>query len=94
MLQEWLISTPKHIALYNAFGWNPPEFAHAGLLVTAAGEKLSKRNHDVDVSIYRNKGFLPQALNNWLALLGWSMGAESGKGTEVVPDLNKLAEKV
>ncbi|KAK1983864.1 tRNA synthetase class I [Colletotrichum cereale] len=91
---EWLISTPKHIALYDAFKWEPPTFAHAGLLCAQNGEKLSKRNHDIDISSYRDKGILPSALNNWLALLGWSMNEKDlAKGGEVFYTTNELAEK-
>ncbi|GKT95867.1 glutamyl-tRNA synthetase [Colletotrichum tofieldiae] len=92
--QEWLISTPKHIALYDAFKWEPPTFAHAGLLCAQNGEKLSKRNHDIDISSYRDKGILPSALNNWLALLGWSINEKDlAKGGEVFYTTNELAEK-
>ncbi|WYZ39826.1 hypothetical protein EsH8_IV_000167 [Colletotrichum jinshuiense] len=91
---EWLISTPKHIALYDAFKWEPPTFAHAGLLCAQNGEKLSKRNHDIDISSYRDKGILPSALNNWLALLGWSMNEKDlAKAGEVFYTTNELAEK-
>ncbi|GKT51617.1 glutamate--tRNA ligase [Colletotrichum spaethianum] len=91
---EWLISTPKHIALYDAFKWKPPTFAHAGLLCAQNGEKLSKRNHDIDISSYRDKGILPSALNNWLALLGWSMNEKDlAKDGEVFYTTNELAEK-
>ncbi|KAK2053819.1 tRNA synthetase class I [Colletotrichum caudatum] len=91
---EWLISTPKHIALYDAFKWEPPTFAHAGLLCAQNGEKLSKRNHDIDISSYRDKGILPSALNNWLALLGWSMNEKDlAKGGEVFYSTNQLAQK-
>ncbi|KAK8173541.1 glutamyl-tRNA synthetase [Phyllosticta citrichinensis] len=67
---EWLPSTPKHLAMYQAFGWQPPNFAHVGLLVDVNGNKLSKRNMDIDVSSYRR--YLPEAVNNFVALLGWS----------------------
>lgn len=67
---EWLPSTPKHLAMYQAFGWQPPNFAHVGLLVDINGNKLSKRNMDIDVSAYRK--YLPEAVNNFVALLGWS----------------------
>ncbi|KAF9877904.1 glutamyl-tRNA synthetase [Colletotrichum karsti] len=91
---EWLISTPKHIALYEALGWEPPTFAHAGLLCAQNGEKLSKRNHDIDISSYRDKGILPSALNNWLALLGWSMHEKDvKKHGEVFYTTKDLAEK-
>ncbi|KAH0441453.1 glutamyl-tRNA synthetase [Colletotrichum camelliae] len=92
---EWLISTPKHIALYDAFNWTPPTFAHAGLLCAQNGEKLSKRNHDIDISSYRERGILPSALNNWLALLGWSMSEKdlAKKDGEVIYTTQALAEK-
>ncbi|TDZ73465.1 Glutamate--tRNA ligase [Colletotrichum trifolii] len=91
---EWLISTPKHIALYDAFKWQAPTFAHAGLLCAQNGEKLSKRNHDIDISSYRDKGILPSALNNWLALLGWSMNeADLAKNGEIFYTVCELAEK-
>ncbi|KAK8189056.1 uncharacterized protein BKA78DRAFT_253786 [Phyllosticta capitalensis] len=67
---EWLPSTPKHLAMYQAFGWQPPNFAHVGLLVDINGNKLSKRNMDINVSAYRK--YLPEAVNNFVALLGWS----------------------
>ena len=71
---EWLSTTSRHIALYNAFGWEPPLFAHVGLLVDAHGQKLSKRDSGVDTDIksYRDKGYLPEALVNFVSLLGWS----------------------
>ncbi|PKS13304.1 hypothetical protein jhhlp_000075 [Lomentospora prolificans] len=90
---EWLISTPKHIALYNAFKWTPPEFFHVGLLTDNAGQKLSKRNHDVDVSSYRNRGILPSALNNWLVLLGWGLAQGSSKNTEFFAEMKDLVAK-
>ncbi|GAB0131823.1 hypothetical protein EsDP_00000281 [Epichloe bromicola] len=70
--EEWLISTPKHLALYQAFGWDPPTFAHLGLLVNADGSKLSKRNDSVNLSTYQAKRVFPMALLTWLANLGSS----------------------
>ena len=69
--EEWLPSTPKHVLLYEAFGWNLPEFAHLPLLLNADRSKLSKRQGDVAVEDYLNKGILPEALVNFVALLGW-----------------------
>jgi glutamyl-tRNA synthetase len=69
---EWLPSTPKHVWLYECFGWKKPEFVHVGLLQNDQRGKLSKRNGDVFVSEYREKGYLPEALVNFVALLGWS----------------------
>jgi nondiscriminating glutamyl-tRNA synthetase len=72
--EEWLPSTPKHRLLYEAFGWETPEFAHLPLLLNADRSKLSKRQGDVAVEDYRHKGFLPAALLNFVALLGWNPG--------------------
>lgn len=71
---EWIPSTPKHILLYEAFGWQIPKIAHIPLLVNTDGKKLSKRDGDVFVEDYLDKGFLPEALINFLALLGWNPG--------------------
>lgn len=69
---EWMSSTALHVALYNAFGWQMPSFAHVGLLTDDAGNKLSKRNLDTDFASLRDTtGILPEALINFLALLGW-----------------------
>ena len=72
--EEWLSSTPKHILLYNAFGWEPPQFAHVPLLLNPDKSKLSKRQGDVAVEDYLKKGILPEALINFVALLGWNPG--------------------
>lgn len=72
--EEWLPSTPKHILLYQYFGWEIPEFAHLPLLLNEDRSKLSKRQGDVAVEDYRAKGILPEALLNFVALLGWNPG--------------------
>ncbi|BEJ10951.1 hypothetical protein CspHIS471_0103730 [Cutaneotrichosporon sp. HIS471] len=69
--EEWLPSVTKHHQLYRAFGWAPPAFAHLPLLVNADGTKLSKRTGDVHVEQYAEKGYEPEAMLNFLALLGW-----------------------
>jgi len=74
--EEWLPSLPKHLILYESLGWNPPVFAHLPLLLNPDKSKLSKRQGDVAVEDYLAKGYLPQALNNFLALLGWNPGDE------------------
>ena len=74
--EEWLPSTPKHVLLYRAFGWECPQFAHLPLLLNPDRSKLSKRQGDVAVEDYRAKGFLPEALVNFVALLGWNPGDE------------------
>lgn len=72
--EEWLPSTPKHIALYEAFGWTPPEFAHIPLLLNADKTKLSKRQGDVAVEDYIKKGYLKEAIINFIVFLGWNPG--------------------
>ena len=72
--EEWLSSTPKHVLLYNFFGWELPVFAHLPLLLNPDKSKLSKRQGDVAVEDYRSKGYLKDALNNFVALLGWNAG--------------------
>ncbi|NOZ08665.1 MAG: glutamate--tRNA ligase [FCB group bacterium] len=72
--EEWLPSTPKHILLYEFFGWKAPKFAHLPLLLNPDRSKLSKRQGDVAVEAYLQKGYLPEALNNYVALLGWAPG--------------------
>lgn len=72
--EEWLSSTPKHILLYEYFGWEIPKFAHLPLLLNPDKSKLSKRQGDVAVEDYRAKGYLKEALVNFVALLGWSAG--------------------
>jgi glutamyl-tRNA synthetase len=74
--EEWLPSTPKHILLYRYFGWDLPIFAHLPLLLNPDKSKLSKRQGDVAVEDYRAKGFLPEAIINFVALLGWNPGDE------------------
>ena len=73
--EEWLPSTPKHVLLYEAFSWEPPKFAHLPLLLNADRSKLSKRQGDVAVEDYKDKGYLPDALINFVALLGWNPSA-------------------
>ncbi|WP_457653496.1 glutamate--tRNA ligase [Rhodocaloribacter sp.] len=79
--EEWLPSTPKHVLMYRAFGWEPPEMAHLPLILSPTGGKLSKRNADkmgipVSVRQYREDGYEPEALINFLAFLGWNPGDE------------------
>ncbi len=72
--EEWLSSTPKHVLLYRYFGWEVPAFAHLPLLLNPDKTKLSKRQGDVAVEDYRQKGYLKEALVNFVALLGWNPG--------------------
>lgn len=70
--EEWISSTPKHILLYRFFGWTQPQFAHMPLLRNPDKTKMSKRKNDVSIPSYREKGYVPAALRNYLCLLGWS----------------------
>lgn len=73
---EWIPSTPKHILLYKAFGWEPTQFAHLPLILNEDKSKLSKRQGDVAVEDFLNKGYLPEALINFVAFLGWNPKSE------------------
>ena len=84
--EEWLPSTPKHVLLYDAFGWTPPRFAHLPLIMSPTGGKLSKRSADklgipVNVHQYRDEGYEPEAVINFLAFLGWNPGTEQERFT-------------
>lgn len=70
---EWMSSTPKHIFLYEAFGWQPPTFMHMPLLLGKDGKKLSKRKNPTSIFYFRDSGYLPEALVNFLTLMGYSM---------------------
>lgn len=72
--EEWLSSVPKHVLLYDSFNWERPIFAHLPLLLNPDKSKLSKRQGDVAVEDYRSKGYLKEALINFVALLGWTAG--------------------
>ena len=69
--EEWITSTPKHLALYAAFGWEPPEYIHLPLLLNPDGSKMSKRRNPTSVEYYRRAGYLPWALLNYLALMAY-----------------------
>lgn len=88
--EEWLPSTPKHIFLYRAFGLKEPVFAHLPLLLNSDKSKLSKRQGDVSVEEYREKGYVQEAILNFVALLGWN----PGKGSEQeIFSLEELIER-
>lgn len=70
--EEFLSSTPKHVLLYQAFGWTPPQFSHLPLILDTRRQKLSKRSGDVAVEQYVGKGYLKEAILNFVALLGWN----------------------
>ena len=86
--EEWLTSTPKHILLNRYFGWEPPRYAHLPLIVNKEKKKLSKRDGDVSVESYREKGFSAVGLVNFLALLGWNAGDDK----EFYSSLEEMAE--
>ena len=71
--EEWIVSTPKHVLLYEAFGWGPPEFYHLPLIRNPDRSKLSKRKNPTNVLWYRREGYLPEAVVNFLGMLGHSM---------------------
>ena len=72
--EEWLPSTPKHIILYEYFGWKPPEFAHIPMVLAPDKSKLSKRHGATGALEFKNQGYLPEAIINFLAFLGWNPG--------------------
>ncbi|MCF0216466.1 MAG: glutamate--tRNA ligase [Fibrobacteraceae bacterium] len=71
---EWISSTPKHMLLYKAFGWEPPKWVHLPVILDKNGGKLSKRKGAASVGDFRDLGYLPETLVNYLALLGWNPG--------------------
>lgn len=73
---EWIPSTPKHVLLYSYFGWESPKFVHLPLLLSKTKKKLSKREGDVAVKDFLAQGYLPEALINFVALLGWNPKTE------------------
>lgn len=71
--EEWISSTPKHVLLYEHFGWSPPEFVHLPLLRNPDRSKLSKRRNPTSILYYRRAGYMPEALLNYLGLMAYSM---------------------
>ena len=86
--EEWISSTPKHVLLYAAFGWQPPNFYHLGLLRNADKSKLSKRRNPVSIDHYRELGVLPETFLNFLATLGFSIADDRDRFT-----LDEMIEK-
>jgi glutamyl-tRNA synthetase len=87
---EWISSTPKHVLLYEVFGWTPPVFMHMPLLLGRDGKKLSKRRNPTSIFYYRDSGYLPEAFCNFLTLMGYSMpeGKEIYSLEEIVKDFD------
>ncbi|GAH85976.1 unnamed protein product, partial [marine sediment metagenome] len=71
--EEWISSTPRHILLYQALGLEPPQFVHHPMILGSDRSKLSKRHGAVSILEYRELGYLPEAMLNFLALIGWSL---------------------
>jgi glutamyl-tRNA synthetase len=71
--EEWLSSTPRHVLLYSALGWQPPQFAHLPMILGPDKSKLSKRHGATAINEYQEQGYLPEAMINFLTLLGWSL---------------------
>lgn len=92
--EEWIPSTPKHVLLYQAFGWLIPIFAHLSLFIKKDGGKLSKREGAASLLSYRDQGYLPEAIINFIAFLGWNPKDEREYFTkeELIKefDLNKV----
>lgn len=70
---EWISSTPRHLLMYQAFGYTPPQYCHMPLIVTADRAKLSKRRGAIPILEYRDQGYLSEAVFNFLVLMGWSL---------------------
>jgi glutamyl-tRNA synthetase len=77
--EEWINSAPKHQLLYQYFGWEMPELIHMPLLRNPDKSKLSKRKNPTSISFYKDMGYLPEAMLNYLGMLGWSMPNEEEK---------------
>ena len=86
--EDHISNTPRQLLLYEAFGWTPPQFAHVSLVLGPDHAPLSKRHGATSVKEFRDRGYLPEALTNYLALIGWS----PGEGEELLP-LDELARR-
>jgi glutamyl-tRNA synthetase len=86
--EEWLPSTPKHVLLYQAFGWELPIFCHLPILRNPDKSKLSKRKNPVWASWYLEQGYLPEAVLNYLSLMGWTHPEQ-----KEIFNLNEFIEK-
>jgi glutamyl-tRNA synthetase len=90
--EEWINSTPKHLLLYQYFGWDAPVFCHMPLLRNPDKSKLSKRKNPTSINYYRDMGYLPEAVINYLGMMGWSMpdGRELFTVDEMTADFDLL----
>jgi glutamyl-tRNA synthetase len=91
--EDHIPNTPKQILIYRAFGWDVPAFAHLPLILNADKSKLSKRKNKVSFDDFMKEGYLPEAMINFLALLGWHPGGEGKEAEREVYSLDELAEK-
>ncbi|MFW6234301.1 MAG: glutamate--tRNA ligase, partial [Spirochaetota bacterium] len=94
--QEWVPTTGLHVLLYQAFGWEPPRFCHLPMVLGKDGQKLSKRHGATSVIEFRNAGYLPEAVMNYLSRLGWSYDDSreffSRQDLETLFDVEKLSK--
>jgi glutamyl/glutaminyl-tRNA synthetase len=79
--EDHISNTPRQLLLYEAFGWAPPRFGHLSLVLGPDHTPLSKRHGATSVAEFRARGYLPEALVNYLALIGWSPGKRRGQGS-------------
>jgi glutamyl-tRNA synthetase len=88
--EEWISSTPKHVLLYEAFGWEMPQFIHMPLLRNTDKSKISKRKNPVSLLWYKDQGYMPEALLNFLGNMGWSFsdGREIFSLDEMIADFS------
>ena len=91
--EEWLPSTPKHVLLYEFFGWEKPIFVHVPNVIGDSKKKLSKRRDAVSVDDFKKDGYLPEALINFLALLGWNPGKGSTEEIFSLADLERIFDE-
>jgi len=88
---EWQVSTPKHLLMYRAFGWDPPEFGHLPLIMNNDGTKLSKRQGDLHLESLRNGGYFPDSILNFVTLVGGGF-EEKENNTEIVYNIDQLSK--
>ena len=91
--EDHLSNSVRQLMMYEAFGWKPPQFAHMAMVLGSDRQKLSKRNGDASVKDYLDKGYLPEAIINFLALLGWWPGADV-KSTSGHPEIFSVQELI
>ncbi|KAH7638792.1 glutamate-trna ligase [Dermatophagoides farinae] len=88
---EWLVSTPKHLMIYDAFGWPRPKYAHLPLLINTDGSKLSKRHDHIRISTYRDQGYYPEVVINYLTQMGGGFGQLNTADCDKIYPIDKLA---